>query len=176
MKSQANQIRLQFSANMKPEIIVTLTSRDGLESLNDLKAATDKGKTLDVEIKPHRERRSLDANGLLWVMLGKIAEALRTDKDAVYLKMLKRYGQYTYVIAKPEAVEKLKQSWRLVEEVGKTKNGDGVQLLCYFGSSLYDKREMSVLIDGTVSEAKELGIETMTPRELALIKDAWGGD
>ena len=30
---------------------------------------------------------------------------------------------------------------------------------------------MSVLIDGIVSECKDLGIETMTPEELARIKE-----
>ena len=44
----------------------------------------------------------------------------------------------------------------------------------YRGSHTYDTKEMSVLIDGTVMEAKELGIETMTPAELAEMKARWG--
>jgi hypothetical protein len=106
-------------------------------------------------------------------LCGQIAEVLRTDKDSIYLQLLKRYGQYTYIIVKPEAVEKTLQAWRLMEEVGKTKDGKGVQMLAYFGSSTYDVKEMARLIDGTVSEAKELGIETMTPSELALMKEEW---
>ena len=35
------------------------------------------------------------------------------------------------------------------------------------GSSTYDTAEMATLIDGAVSEAKELGIETLPPEELA---------
>ena len=34
------------------------------------------------------------------------------------------------------------------------------------GSSTYNTREMSVLIDGVVTEAKELGIETLTPDQI----------
>lgn len=34
------------------------------------------------------------------------------------------------------------------------------------GSSQYNTREMSRLIDGLVSECKECGIETLTPEEL----------
>jgi hypothetical protein len=33
--------------------------------------------------------------------------------------------------------------------------------------------EFARLIDGTISEAKNLGIETMTPSELAMLKEAW---
>ena len=35
------------------------------------------------------------------------------------------------------------------------------------GSSTYDKKEMSELINGLVTECKELGIETLPPEELA---------
>jgi hypothetical protein len=41
------------------------------------------------------------------------------------------------------------------------------------GSHTYDSREMSRLIDGTVSEAKELGIETLSPAELERMKQQW---
>jgi len=34
------------------------------------------------------------------------------------------------------------------------------------GSSAYDTQEMSVLIEGLVSECKELGIETLPPDEI----------
>ena len=44
----------------------------------------------------------------------------------------------------------------------------------YRGSHTYDTKEMSILIDGTVADAKELGIETMTPAELAEMKERWG--
>jgi len=173
MKAQAANVRHQFSEQMQQEIIVTL---EGRHEIQDLKDAIAKGKTLDVEIKPHRERRSLDANAYFWTLCGQMAEVIRTDKDSMYLQLLKRYGQYTYIIVKPEAVEKTLQAWRLMEEVGKTKDGRGVQMLAYFGSSTYDTKEMARLIDGTVSEAKELGIETMTPSELALMKEGWKND
>jgi len=175
LKSQASQIRLQFNAGMKPEIIVTLKSRDGLESLEELKTATDKGKALDCEIKVHRERRSLDSNGYLWALLGKMAEVLNTTKDELYLKALKDYGRYTYVVVKNEAVEMFKQLYKLTEEVGQTKNGEGTQLLYYFGSSLYDSKQMATLINGVVSEAKEIGIETMTPEEINRMNASWKG-
>lgn len=44
----------------------------------------------------------------------------------------------------------------------------------YFGSSTYDTKEMSTLIDGIVSECRELDIETETPEKLALMCEEWG--
>jgi hypothetical protein len=41
------------------------------------------------------------------------------------------------------------------------------------GSHTYDTKQMSVLIDGTVGEAKDLGIETLPPHELERMKSQW---
>ena len=82
--------------------------------------------------------------------------------------MLKRYGQYTYICVKPKAVEAIKKQWRECEEIGHiTIDGqDSVQMLCYFGSSTYNSKEFSILLDGVISEMKEMGLETPADREL----------
>lgn len=131
---------------------------------------------LRIEAKKYRNRRSLDANAYLWVCLQKLAEALKSDKWSLYLQMLKRYGQFTYIVVKPNAVEAVKKQWRECEEIGEVDvNGiTAVQMLCYYGSSTYDTKSMSVLIDGVVSECKELGIETISPTELQEMKERWG--
>lgn len=131
---------------------------------------------LRVKAVQYRKRRSLNANSYLWVLLGKMADVLRADKWDIYLKMLKRYGKYTYIVAKPNVVDAVKKQWREVEELGSINlNGqEGIQLLCYFGSSTYDNAEMSVLIDGVISECKDLEIETLPPDEIKRIKEQWG--
>ena len=114
------------------------------------------------DVSPHREKRSLNQNALLWECLGQMASALRADKWDVYLQMLKRYGTYTYICVKADAVEAVKKQWREVEEIGRGKlNGqDAVELLCYFGSSTMTGQEFSVLLDGVKSEMKEMGLPT----------------
>ena len=120
------------------------------------------------DITEHKEKRSRDANALLWACLGEIAGALRSDKWTVYLQMLKRYGKYTYICVKPKVVEAVKRQWRECEEIGRVNiNGqEAVQMLCYFGSSTYDSKEFSILLDGVISEMKEMGIDTPADREL----------
>ena len=130
---------------------------------------------LSIKAVKHRERRSLDANGLLWLCLGRIAEALRTDKWEVYLQMLKRYGQYTYICVKPKMVESVKAQWRECEVVGNVDiNGqEAVQMLCYFGSSTYNTKEFSVLLDGVISEMNEMGLETPASEDMRRALDQW---
>lgn len=135
-----------------------------------------KGTAYVAQIQQKRDKRSLNANAYAWTLMDKMAEVLRTDKDSVYLTMLERYGRCTYIAVIPEAAERVKETWRTARELGEvTVNGKaGIQLQCYYGSSTYNTKEMSRLIDGIVSECKDLGIETMTPEELARIKEEWG--
>ena len=103
--------------------------------------------------------------------IGDIATALRADKWDIYLKMLKRYGSYTYICVKPSVVESVKKQWRESEELGEIDiNGEkAVQMICYFGTSTYNSKELSVLLDGIISEMKEMGLETPSDRELQRI-------
>lgn len=127
------------------------------------------------DLKEHREKRSLTANGLLWTCLQQIAEAVGSDKWSVYLQMLKRYGRFDYVIVKPKAVEAMKRQWREIEEVGEIEvNGQkAVQMLCYYGSSSYDGREFSRLLDGVMSEMKEMGLQLPPEKKVRELLDAW---
>lgn len=133
------------------------------------------GKALDITATVHREKRSRNANALLWSCIGKMASSLHTDKWEVYLKMLKRYGEYTYVCVKPKAVEMLKKQWRECEEIGVVDiNGTpAVQLLCYYGSSTFNTKQFSVFLDGVFSEMEEMGLETPSQEELRKSLEAW---
>ena len=133
------------------------------------------GDALDITAKKHTEKRSRNANALLWECLGRIASALRADKWDIYLQMLKRYGKYSYICVDPKAVEMVKKQWRECEEIGNIKiNGrEATQLLCYYGSSTYDTKQFSVLLDGVLSEMKEMGIDTPADDVLKAALEAW---
>lgn len=126
-------------------------------------------------LKDWREKRSLDANALFWHCVGKIAEAVKADKWEIYLKLLRRYGQYTYICVIPEAAERIKREWREAEEIGEIDiNGrKAIQLLCYYGSSQYDTKEFSILLDGTIEEMREIGIDTPAQEELGRALELW---
>ena len=148
------------------------------ESMEDiskqLESITDK--LLTITAKIFRNKRSRDANSYSWVLMQKIAEDQHTDKWSVYLEMLGRYGVFTHIIVRPCVVDRVISEWRTVKNLGEvTVSGQtGIQLQCYFGSSTYDTKEMSVFIEGIVSECHEMGIETATPEELERMKREWG--
>ena len=122
----------------------------------------------EFEVREYKQKRSLDQNRLLWGCIGDIATALRADKWDIYLAMLKRYGKFTYICVKPNVVEAIKKQWRESEEIGEIEIGGekAVQMLCYFGSSTYNSKEMSVLLDGIISEMKEMELPTPSEKEL----------
>lgn len=130
---------------------------------------------LAVTIAKFRQKRSLDANGLLWACLGQIAAALNTDKWDVYLRMLKRYGKYTYICVKPHVVDAVKAQWREVEEIGEMEiNGQkAVQLLCYFGSSTYNSQEFSTLLEGVMDEMEEMGLSRPPSEDMRRALEQW---
>lgn len=129
---------------------------------------------LSIEIKPYREKRSLNANAYAWKLIGEIADVVRASKEEIYLEMLKRYGQSEIfsVLSHIPFGEYVKY----FEEAGESMlNGKQfTHYKVYKGSSEFDTREMSILIDGIVSEAKNLGIQTETPNEIARLKAMWG--
>jgi len=50
----------------------------------------------------------------------------------------------------------------------------GIQLQCYFGSSTYNSKEFSTLLEGVIYEAKELGIDIITKEEKERLLKMWG--
>lgn len=128
---------------------------------------------LDIVIKQHRKKRSLNANSYCWKLITEIANVTRSSKDEVYVEMLKNYGQSDLVSVFSEV--NVSSYLKYYSEAGTTNlNGkDFTHYRVYKGSSEYDTREMAILIDGVVSECKNLGIETMTPAELKSLKESW---
>ena len=147
-----------------------------INELNDFKLMMDElnDKTLSIEVKQYRAKRSLNANNYAWKIITEIANIVRASKDEIYLKMLKRYGQSDLISVLSHIP--VEHYFKYYEEAGESElNGKMfTHYRVYKGSSEFDSREMSIFIDGVVSEAKELGIQTETPDELAKMKSLWG--
>ena len=130
-------------------------------------------KDKEFEIKEYKPKRSRNSNSYAWVLITKIADALRLDKEEVYLDMLKHYGQSEMVSVLSEI--DVKGYFKYYEKVGETVlNGKEFSHYKIFkGSSEYNSKEMSIFIDGVVQEAKQLDIDTITPVELDKLKQMW---
>ena len=165
---QTGKLLLQFEINSVSD-----------EAINNIAAAD----LLDIKAVKHRERRSLDANAYFHVLVGKIADVLEISKARCKTELITSYGQIEFLPDGQPAVIKtnipeeqmLEQEYLHCKPCGVKIEACGVVIFdrLYRGSHTYDSREMSILIDGTVQEAKELGIETLTPAELERMKAAW---
>lgn len=116
---------------------------------------------VDVIIKGLRTKRSKNANDYFWEIVGQMADKLRTTKEEVYFEQLKKYGQAITVTVK-EGTDLARAGFKYVEKIqdGLRNGTKFVAYRVFIGSSQYSTQEMSVLIDGTVQDAKEMGIQT----------------
>lgn len=137
-----------------------------------------------VEIKRLRRKRSLDANAYYWVLVGEIAKAIGSTDAEIHNWLLMDYGEPSrtedgdlkYILMKDD-VDYMRSIDHHVRPTDVLEERGGVLYRWFIemkGSRFYDTKEMSRLIDGTVQEAKELGIETLTPDQLAEMKQRWG--
>jgi hypothetical protein len=140
------------------------------------------GKKLTVDIKIKREGRSLDANAYCWVLCGKIAETkgLLAKKTEIYKQAVRDYGVTQVMPVKDELAGDIcrwHDSGGLGNDhdvIGPSKYKGYTNVMFYYGSSGYNTKQMSVLLDGLVADAQELGIQTETPEEIAKMKAMWG--
>ena len=135
---------------------------------------------ISLECKKWRQKRSYDANAYLWVLIDKIAQKTRQKPADVYRHAIKDIaGNSTIVCVQNKAKEILMQQWQAkglgwqVDDMGESKLEGCSVLRLYYGSSVYDTQQMSALLDSVIDDAKELGIETLTPYELEGMVSQW---
>lgn len=139
------------------------------------------GKVYQADLKEYRKKRSLDANALAWVLIDKIAVSTGATTAEVYRAIISDIGGNSYIVPiRTDAAERYMQIWQsngigwICERLGDCKNTPGyVNIKCYYGSSVYDTKQMSRLIDLVVQECKQLDIETLPPDKLSLLKEKW---
>lgn len=163
------------------EHILTIVTRESCKVIWDKLADQE----IDFTVKKHSQPRSLNANNYAWSLIEKLAVAANADKDSIYEDMLQRYG--TGETYEDEAGNECKVLFSLREGIpprlvarhyAEIGNGfvDGKKFIHYRaikGTSEYNTKEMSVFLDGVISDCKDLGIETDTPEMIARYKEAW---
>lgn len=143
----------------------------GIDALRDF--------DLRIALKKWRSKRSLTANAYYWVLVGKIADAVKQPQPVIHNLLLRRYGVLDIVggqtltvfipdtdEAENEVLMKDTYHLRQTSHVIAGKNGNLRAYRVILGSSYYDTKQFSTLLDGAISEAKELGLETLPDEEL----------
>lgn len=155
--------KFQFLGFRKGRLILDLEG--------DFRNTYDRLKDCDVEvtIEKYSESRTLKANAYLWVLVTKIANALRESKEHIYLDMLKSYGQGGAVSVESKFASDFERTYKYREHLGESelKGKMFKHYRFWVGSSEYNKEEFAILLDGVIQEAKNLNIEVRPQEEIA---------
>ncbi len=155
---------------------VTLSTEDKgilrhIEKLN--------GKDLTCKISLFRKKRSLDANAYCWVLLDKLSEKINLPKEELYKGYIRNLGGNCECVCMiTEAVKGIAAGWKhnglgwIVDTAPSEKQGH-TNVFFYCGSSTYDTKQMSRLLDLIIQDCNALGIETMTPEQISHLKESW---
>lgn len=168
-------VDLSLGLNRKYRVTVEV-DRDFREDFDRLREAE-----LDIEIKKHREKRSKSANAYFHVLVNKIAAVQGGSDDAIKKALVVEYGALEkdddgltvgFKLPATVDVDKIYPYVRCFD----TREENGKLFRCYLvykQTHLMDSKEMARLIDGAIEMARELGIETDTPEQLARYKEEW---
>ncbi len=169
-------IDLSFGINRKQRL--TLEMDDDARALFD---QLHEEPLLSIEIKKYRKKRSLNANAYFHVLVNKIARKVGSSDEAIKKDLIINYGTVakdknglTVGFKLPRSVD-VDSIYPYTRCFDKRLEGN-TMFYCYLvykGTHQMDTAEMAKLIDGTIQEAKELGIETDTPAQLARFKELW---
>lgn len=172
--------RLQpLTRNMHGKYIVSFeVDGDPRKELNGLDVAD-----LDISAKKHRNKRSLDANNFCWALCSDIGKALKppVPKEEIYVNSIRDLGRFYPVLIREDAIEEFMSKWRargegwFAEKRRESADHPGWWwMYAYYGSSVYDSKEMSVLIDGLVQTAEDMGVPIpLGKKDIERLKESW---
>ena len=157
------------------KVVLMLDTDLSAEYLDELK-----DKDLKVQMSVWRQDRSLNANNYCWKLLDEIAQRTHSTKEEVYKEIISKVGVFEILPIRNEAVDNFVEKWEsrglgwVCNIMRDSKIPNYTNVIAYYGSSVYNTKEMSRLIDEVVQEAQALGVQTKTPQELAELKNLWG--
>ncbi|NYB73882.1 hypothetical protein HZF24_06980 [Sedimentibacter hydroxybenzoicus DSM 7310] len=174
---KSGSITRDFTGDYHVTLIVPKEEQGNMEPLNQL-LSDEKLKVCKIDHK--KKKRSLDANAYCFVLCQKISEVIGNTKEFVYKQAVRQVGPFEITPIRNDAVERWIEVWESKglgwqSEIMRDSKLEGyTTIINYYGSSTYDTKEMSLLLDEIITQAKELGINTMTPKEIEQLKERWG--
>ena len=122
------------------------------------------------EIKERKSKRTLTQNSYYWVLVNELANCLRKSKEEIHFELLKDYSQVALITIKSNVDIK---GYIRYYELEREADISGVKFniyKVYKGSSEMDKKEFSMLLEGTIQEAQQQGILTLTKKEIEKLR------
>lgn len=161
---------------------LTFTKSDTIKVIAEVASYIDslsEDKQYSLTIKEYRKRRSLNANSYAWVLMDKLAEETGVQKTEIYRSYIKEIGGNNDIVCvQNKALDDLRRGWERngigwLTDTMPSKIEGCTNVILYYGSSTYDSKQMSRLIDMIIQDCKENDIETLTPDELDRLYTEW---
>lgn len=128
----------------------------------------------EYELNRCKKKRSLSANGYAWLLFDEMAKKIGTTKEDVYKHAISDVGVFTELtFSSKEAMNAFKRYWHSNGLGWLTRTVDDTTLLAFYGSSSYSKEDMSRLIEWAVDNCNQMGIPTMSDKELSEMVGRW---
>ena len=136
---------------------------------------------LNIELKKYRQKRGLNANNYFWKLLQEICELAEIDTIEEYKRRVKELGIFRRFKIEKDNVKTFKKMWNAqgiawfceIFDTEIINNAEFKIINAYYGSSSFNSKQMSRLIDGLVQDCKTYGIETKTPEEIKSLLESW---
>ena len=172
---------IEFRAENKPKLAILLNGsveitftapKSVLRAFDGLQ-----DKPLTVTVKEYRPKRSLSQNSYLWVLLDKLADKINRSKEDIYKIYVKDYGVFEILPIRNDCAERFKTNWSknglgwFCEDLGESKLDGYTKLIAYYGSSTYNSKELSRVIDAVIQDCEEQGIQVMPLSEIMLLQN-----
>ncbi len=168
-------IAIDYKTN-KAKISLFLDTRQ-LDIVEELK----KENKLNIEVKKYRKKRSLNANSYFWQLLQELCELVELDTIEEYKRRVKELGIFRQFKIETENIKTFEKMWTsqgiawFCEIADTTYIGDTEFKIinAYYGSSSFNSKQMTRLIDGVVQDCKVYNIETKTQEEINSLLRSW---
>lgn len=168
----------------KGELIVQLAIKDSNKAKPKIEKLMNDEIAFDFD--KYSPNRGLNANAYFWSLCDKIAKVLRTDKDAVHVLEIRRYGVFDQYDVVAEQVPIFKKFYidvetkytytkRLFTAEGAEVVTTMAHIMAYKHSHEYSSRDFALLLNGTIEDAHDLGIETWSQEEVDNLIARWQG-
>lgn len=171
--------------SIKQAIVIgnTIALECSPDDCNKVRAVIDENKPIAAVIGTASQKRSLSANAYAWTLMNQLSEKINRPVLDIYRELIRDIGGSSAIISiSAPAAKAFKHNWeskgdgwqvQKLDEMA-TPQGTFYTLQCWYGSSVYDSKQMHRLLELIVQECQQQGIPTMTPDEIAKLKGLTG--
>ena len=160
----------------KPKISFLINDKNKLHTIEELK-----GINLKIIAKKYIKKRSLNANNYFWKLLQELCELAEIETIEEYKRRVKELGIFRRFKIEKDNVNTFEKMWTAQGiawfcEIADTEYIGDIEfkiINAYYGSSSFNSKQMSRLINDLVQDCQAYGIETKTPAEIKSLLESW---